>query len=198
MVPRGCSGLSADQIAAIFAQLGGDDNAHTEQNITQYFETVSSQDLEIALRVDAACMRGVTDSQAEWRKERGAIEQEVASDLSDPTYEFVMRAKQDLFAGTPYAHDALGTKASFDLTDAAMLKAFYRRWYAPNNAILVITGNVDPQKTLAMVEKLYGSIPSRPSGFPPVTTAKREIHLAQRLPIHDGARSLPVGRQRQS
>ena len=58
MVSRGCSGLSADQIAAIFAQLGGGDNAQTEQDITQYFETVSAQDLEIALRVDAACMRG--------------------------------------------------------------------------------------------------------------------------------------------
>ena len=162
MMSRGCFGLSADQISAIYAQLGGGDNAQTEQEITQYIDTVSAQDLEIALRVDAACMRGVTDSQAEWRKERGAIEQEVASDLSDAAYQFLMRAKRDLFAGTPYAHDALGTKASFDLTDAAMLKAFYRRWYPPNNAILVITGNVDPEKTLAMAEKLYGSIPSRP------------------------------------
>jgi len=182
MGSRGCSGLSADQIAAIFAQLGGENNAQTEQDITQYFETVSAQDLEIALRVDAACMRAVTDSQAEWSQERGAIEQEVASDLSDPTYEFEMRAKQDLFAGTPYAHDALGTKASFDLTGAAMLKAFYRRWYAPNNAILVITGNVDPQKTLAMVEKLYGSIPSRP--LPP----RPEFHLqsvrSERFTLH--------------
>src|ERR1700687_6161332 len=71
MVSRGCSGLSADQISAIYAQLGGGDNAQTEQDITQYFDTVSAQDLEIALRVDAACMREVTDSQAEWSKERG-------------------------------------------------------------------------------------------------------------------------------
>jgi zinc protease len=182
MESRGCSGLSANQIAAIFAQLGGGDNAQTEQDITQFFETVSAQDLEIALRVDAACMRGVTDSQAEWSKERGAIEQEVASDISDPTYEYVMRAKQDLFAGTPYAHDALGTKASFDLTDAAMLKAFYRRWYAPNNAILVITGNVDPQKTLAMVEKVYGSIPSRP--VPPRPAFRLQPVRRERFTLH--------------
>ncbi len=182
MMSRGCSGLSADQIAAIFAQLGGQNNAQTEQGITQYFETVSAHDLEIALRVDAACMRAATDSQAEWSQERGAIEQEVASDVSDPAYEFVMRAKRDLFAGTPYARDALGTKASFDLTGAAMLKAFYRRWYVPNNAILVITGNVDPQKTLAMAEKLYGSIPSRP--LPPRPVFRLQPVRRERFTMH--------------
>jgi zinc protease len=182
MMSRGCSGLSADQISAIFAQLGGGDNAYTEQDITQYFETVASQDLEIALRVDAACMRGVTDSEAEWRKERGAVEQEVASDLSDAAYHFLMRAKRDLFAGTPYMHSPLGTKASFDLTDAAMLKAFYRRWYTPNNAILVITGNVDPPKTLAMVEKLYGSIPSRP--VPPRPAFRLQPVRRERFTLH--------------
>src|SRR6266446_4820532 len=54
MAFRGCSGLTADQIAAIYAQLGGQGNADTQQNITQYFTTVPAADLEIALRVDAA------------------------------------------------------------------------------------------------------------------------------------------------
>jgi zinc protease len=165
MAFRGCSHLSADQIAAIFAQLGGQGNADTQQNITQYFETVAAQDVEIALRVDSGCMREIVDAQAEWDKERGAIEQEVARDLSDPTYKFLTWAEQDLFAGTPYAHDPLGTKESFDKTTGAMLKEFYRRWYAPNNAILVITGNVNAKKTLAAVKELYGPIPYR--GLPP-------------------------------
>ena len=161
MAFRGCAGVSADQTAAIFAQLGGEGDADTQQNITQYFETVAAQDLEIVLRVDAACMREVTDSQREWERERGAIEQEVASDLSDPTYKFLIRANEDLFAGTPYAHDPLGTVASFDQTTGEMLRDFYRRWYAPNNAILVITGNVDPANALRMVKQLYGSTPRR-------------------------------------
>src|SRR5579864_5939129 len=65
MAFRGCAGLTADQIAAIYAQLGGAANADTQQNITQYFVTVPSQDLEIALRLDAACMRDVEDSQVQ-------------------------------------------------------------------------------------------------------------------------------------
>ncbi len=158
MAFRGCAGLSADQIAAIYAQLGGTQNADTQQTITQYFVTVPAQDLEVALRLDSACMQDVDDSQEQWAEERGAIEQEVARDLSNPTYKFLTRLNEDLFAGTPYAHDALGTKASFDATTAAMLKKFYEEWYAPNNAILVITGDVDPASALAKVKQLYGPI----------------------------------------
>src|SRR5258705_10467515 len=99
MAFRGCAGVTADQIAAIFAQLGGFDNADTQQTITQYFTTVPAADLEAALRVDAACMRDVIDSNAEWQQEKGAIEQEVARDLSEPTYKVITRLNQGMLAG---------------------------------------------------------------------------------------------------
>jgi zinc protease len=172
MAFRGCAGLSADQIAAIYAQLGGSQNADTQQTITQYFVTVPAQDVEVALRLDSSCMQDVQDSQEQWAEERGAIEQEVARDLSNPTYKFITRLNQDLFSGTPYAHDALGTKPSFDDTTGAMLKKFYQDWYAPNNAILVIAGDIDPAATLAKVKQLYGPIKSRP------VPAHQGIHLA--------------------
>ena len=158
MAFRGCAGLTAEQIAAIYAQLGGNQNADTQQNITQYFVTVPAQDLEVALHVDSACMQDVVDSEAQWSEERGAIEQEVSRDLSNPTYKFITRLNEDLFSGTPYAHDALGTKPSFDATTGAMLRKFYQDWYAPNNAILVIAGDVDPAAALAKVKQLYGPI----------------------------------------
>ncbi|HEX8881033.1 MAG TPA: pitrilysin family protein [Candidatus Acidoferrum sp.] len=161
MAFRGCSGLTANQISAIFAQLGGFGNADTQQNITQYFSTVPSADLDIVLRVHSACMTSIEDSQQEWLQEKGAIEQEVARDLSNPTYKFLTRLNQDMFAGTVYAHDALGTKESFDTTTGAMLKQFYDNWYAPNNAILVIAGDVQPDAVLLKVKELYGNIPRK-------------------------------------
>jgi zinc protease len=161
MAFRGCREITGDQIAAIYAQLGGLSNADTQQNITQYFTTIPAADVELALRLDAACMQDVDDAQAEWDKEKGAIEQEVARDLSNPTYKFLTRLNEDMFSGTAYSHDALGTKPSFDATTAAMLKKFYKDWYAPNNAILVISGDVDPAAVLAKVRELYGKIPRR-------------------------------------
>src|SRR6202167_5663243 len=151
--------MSADQTAAIYAELGGQNNADIQQNITQYFATVPASDLDIALRAQAACLQGVDDSPAEWAEERGAIEQEVARDLSNPTYKFEERLNQDMFAGTPYAHDPLGTKSSFDATTGAMLQDFYKKWYTPSNAIMVIVGDVDPAATLARIRQLFGDIP---------------------------------------
>jgi zinc protease len=163
MAFRGCSGMSADQTAAIYAELGGENNADTQQNITQYFATVPAADLEVALKAQAACLTGVDDSDSEWTQERGAIEQEVARDLSNPTYKFIDRLNQDMFSGTPYAHDPLGTKASFDATTGNMLKSFYRTWYTPGDAILVVVGDIDPAATLEKVRQLFGAIPTHPT-----------------------------------
>ena len=160
MAFRGCTGMTSDQTAAIYSELGGQDNASTEQTVTHYYVTVPLPDLDIALQTQAACMRGMDDSQEEWSQERGAIEQEVAEDLSDPWYRLIQRVKQDMFAGTPYMQDPLGTKSSFDATTGQMLAQFHKNWYAPNNMILVIAGGVDPVVTLARAKELFGGTPS--------------------------------------
>ncbi len=161
MMFRGSPRLSADQLANIIADMGGDFNADTQQTVTQYFFTVPSDDLDVALHVEAVRMQGALDSAELWERERGAIEQEVAQDLSDPLYVFSTRLLAEMFPGTPYAHDALGTRESFQKTTGAALKKFYDTWYAPNNAILVIVGNVDPDQTLTKVREFFEPIPSR-------------------------------------
>ncbi len=162
MAFRGCTGMSADQTAAIYAQLGGNNNADTQQNITQFYATVPAADMGVALEAQAACLRGADNTQAEWDQERGAIEQEVSRDLSNPTYKFLNRLNEDMFAGTPYSHDPLGTRASFDATTAKMLGDFYKQWYTPANAILVVAGDVDPKAALAQITQLFEPIPSHP------------------------------------
>lgn len=161
MMFRGGPGLSKDQLAEISATLGGDFNADTTQTVTQYYFTVPADDVDVALHIAAARMRGVDMSQAEWAKERGAIEQEVARDMSNPQYMMFKQMQAALFKGTPYEHDALGTRPSFDKTSAAMLKQFHSTWYVPNNAIFVIVGDVDPAKVMTQVKSLFGGIPAR-------------------------------------
>ena len=161
MMFRGSPGLSAEQLADIMAAMGGQFNADTQQTITQYFLTVPAEDLEVALHVEALRMSGVLDTEKLWGEERGAIEQEVVQDLSNPQYTFYTQLLSALFRGTPFEHDALGTKESFDKTTGAMLKSFYDAWYAPNNAILVVVGDVEPRDALAKVEREFGAIPAR-------------------------------------
>jgi zinc protease len=161
MMFRGSPGLSADQLADISAAMGGMFDADTQQTVTQYFFGVPSEDLDAALHIEAIRMGGVLDSERLWQEERGAIEQEVAQDLSDPEYIFYTKLLATMFRGTVYAQDALGTKGSFDKTTGAMLKKFYDTWYGPNNAILVIVGDVKPEEALAKVKNLFALIPAR-------------------------------------
>uniref|UniRef100_E6QTE1 Peptidase M16 domain protein n=1 Tax=mine drainage metagenome TaxID=410659 RepID=E6QTE1_9ZZZZ len=162
MMFRGSPGLSAGQLAAISAGMGGKFDADTQQSVTQYAFTVPDKDLDVALHIEAIRMAGVLDSEALWKRERGAIEQEVAQDLSSPDYVFYTRLLTEMFKDTPYAHDPLGTRASFDQTTGAMLQSFYDKWYAPNNAVLIIVGDVRPEQALARVRTLFGGIPARP------------------------------------
>ncbi len=161
MMFRGSPGLSKDQLGAISANMGGDFDADTTEGVTQYFFTVPSSDLDIALRIHAIRMRGVNMDAKDWAQERGAIEQEVSRDNSNPSYKFFTELRARMFKGTPYAHTGLGTRPSFDKTTAAALKKFHDTWYAPNNAILVIAGNIDPQKALVEIKSLFGNIPRK-------------------------------------
>src|SRR5699024_10594312 len=76
MMFRGSPGLSAGQLSAIAAAMGGRFNADTQQAVTQYFFTVPSRFLDVALHIESLRMQDVLDSQSLWAKERGAIEQE--------------------------------------------------------------------------------------------------------------------------
>ena len=186
MMFRGSPGLTADQLADIGSVMGGSFNADTRQTVTQYLYTVPAADLDVALHIEALRMKDVLDSEEDWKRERGAIEQEVAQDLSNPEYVLFTKLRAALFDGSTYAHDALGTRPSFEATTAAMLKDFHRDWYAPNNAILVIVGDIDPKATLAKVEDLFGSIPARTLPprpeirFEPV--APQSLHLDSDFP----------------
>ncbi len=161
MMFRGSPGLSADQLAEVTAALGGNFNADTQQGVTQYFFTTPAKDLDMALHVESQRMRGLARNKELWEKERGAIEQEVAQDLSNPEYVFYTKLLKVLFKGTPYEHDALGTRPSFNETSSAMLHKFHSEWYRPNNAILIISGNVQPQEAIEKVRQLFGGIASR-------------------------------------
>jgi zinc protease len=161
MMFRGSPNLSADQLANIAAAMGGEFNAETQQAVTRYFFTVPKQDLDVALHIESIRMQDLLATDALWDHERGAIEQEVAGNLSDPEDVFYTKLLSAIFRGTPYEHDALGTRPSFDATTGAMLKKFHDTWYAPNNAILVIAGDVDPAATIATVKELFGAIPAK-------------------------------------
>lgn len=188
MMFRGAPDLSAAQLADIAAAMGGNFDADTQQTVTQYFFTVPSEDVDVALHIEDLRMRGVLDTDKLWDQERGAIEQEVAQDLSNPQYVFYTKLLTAMFHGTPYENDALGTRPSFNQTTGMMLHKFYDTWYAPNNAIMIVTGDVDAPQTFSEIEKLFGDIPAKK--LPPRPSVQLEPVSAQTLNLDT---DLPYG-----
>ncbi len=169
MMFRGSKTINASQFSDVTAITGGSYNADTQSEITQYFFEMPAQYLDIALNLERSRATGLLDSQKDWDQERGAITQEVTRDNSSAFYRLYSKAVEHIFAGTPYADEGLGTVASFQKIQAPLLKKFYATWYHPNNAIMVIAGDVDPATTIAKVKALFEPIPQAPlPAHPPV------------------------------
>ena len=161
MMFRGSATLSSSQLMDSVGITGGAFDADTTSSVTQYFFTVPSAYLDIALRAERSRATGALLSQDQWEQERGPITQEVQQDNSDAFYRLFVKMQNRLIGGTPYSKNTLGTVSDFaNNVDAAQIRKFYRTWYHPNNAIYVIAGDVDPQATIEKVKSIFGDIPS--------------------------------------
>jgi zinc protease len=162
MMFRGTKNLTTSELGTVATALGGNFNAETSELTTQFQFTVPAADLDAILRIESDRMRDVLDLQTQWQNERGAIEQEVATDEAAPGNDFFTDAQAIAYKGTVYEHPGVGTRAAFDALTGPRLKTFYDRWYAPNNAVLIIAGDVDPARTLAAVRARFDAIPEKP------------------------------------
>jgi len=161
MMFRGSKTVSSSQLMDAIGITGGDFDADTANTVTQYFFTVPSQYLDIALRAERSRATGLLLSQKLWEQERGAITQEVTQDDSNAFYRIFVKMQARLIGGTPYAKNGLGTVEDFAKNvNSVQLRRFYDTWYHPNDAIYVIAGDVDPQATIARVRLVFGDLPA--------------------------------------
>jgi zinc protease len=178
MMFRGSKTVSSAQLMDTLSLTGGDFDADTQDAVTQYFFTLPSQYLDVALKLERSRAAGLLMSQSLWNQERGAITQEVTQDNSNAIYRLYEKMSDRLVAGTPYAKNGLGTVGGFahDVNSKNLLN-FYSTWYHPNNATYVIVGDVDGPSTVAKVKALFGDLPAAklpvrpPVKLKPVTAA---------------------------
>ncbi len=161
MMFRGSKTLSSNQLMDTLSVVGGSFDADTQDAVTQYYFTVPSQYLDIALRLERSRATGTQMAQSQWNQERGAITQEVTMDNSNVISRMLQNMTNRLLGGTPYAKNGLGTVKGFknDVNSPQLLN-FYNTWYHPNNAVYVIVGDVDGPSTIAKVKEIFGNIPA--------------------------------------
>ncbi|HEY1975798.1 MAG TPA: pitrilysin family protein [Candidatus Baltobacteraceae bacterium] len=160
MMYRGTSGVSAAQFAEIADRVGAQYNAATENEFTYYYFTLPSSYVGVALHLEADRMTGASMRESEWTTERKAIEQEVRAHESLPGYAIGRKLRTLFYGDSPIAQDTVGSVDSFEKMTAGDILQFYRAWYHPNNATLIVAGDVDPDAVVAQVRGQFDAIPS--------------------------------------
>ncbi|MZD10364.1 peptidase M16 [Streptomyces sp. SID5785] len=143
---------------------GGSLNGTTSFERTNYFETMPAHELELALWLEADRMGSLLTALDEesMENQRNVVKNERRQRYDNLPYG---TAREKLFAlmypeGHPYHHTPIGSMADLDAATLEDARAFFRTYYAPNNAVLSVVGDIDPEQTLAWVEKYFGSIPA--------------------------------------
>lgn len=179
MMFRGSRTLSQSQLADIAELLGGEWDADTQSEVTQYFFAAPAQYLDVLLRMEGSRAQGLTLDHKDWAIERGAIENEVTQDDSDAEQKLFRNVILKMFAGSKLGNDGLGTIDAFDhQIDSPQLRTLYDAYYRPNNAIFVIVGDVEPANVIDGVQKYFGSLPAsalpprKPAGLQPLQSAQ--------------------------
>ncbi|MGR5452417.1 M16 family metallopeptidase [Vibrio alfacsensis] len=166
MMFQGSENVGDQQHFKIITEAGGTLNGTTNRDRTNYFETVPANQLEKMLWLESDRMGFLLDavSQEKFEIQRSTVKNERAQRYDNRPYGLIWeRMAEALYPeGHPYSWQTIGYVEDLDRVDVNDLKAFFLRWYGPNNAVITIGGDIDVEQTLAWVNKYFGSIPRGP------------------------------------
>ncbi|GJM06730.1 MAG: zinc protease [marine bacterium B5-7] len=162
MMFRGTPKISAKQFTRTITENGGFNNAATSRDYTYYYEVMPSQHLDLVLQLEADRMQHLNLSPEDFSKEIQVVREERRMRTDDNPQALTMeRFNAVAFASNPYHHPTVGWPSDLVHMTAGDLRHWYQQWYTPNNAAIVIAGDVTPKKALALVKQFFGHIPQR-------------------------------------
>jgi len=162
MMFKGTERLKPNEFSRIIAEHGGRENAFTSYDYTAYYQQLEKSRLPISFELEADRMQNLKIDDNEARKEIQVVMEERRLRTEDQpealVYEQLMA---NAFQAHSYRHPVIGWMADLGRITPDDLRDWYRRWYAPNNATLVVVGDVQPGDVVALAEKYFGNIPRR-------------------------------------
>jgi len=161
MMFKGTKNLKPGEFSEIIAANGGSENAFTGKDYTAYFQRISSDRLELCLEHEADRMRHLQLDEAEFKKEIEVIKEERRTRTDDkPTSLTYERFNAAAFINSSYQQPIIGWMNDLDSMQLKDLSSWYETWYAPNNATLIVAGDVDPHQVYAWAKKYFGVLKS--------------------------------------
>lgn len=165
MMFKGTRAVPAGEFSKQIAVAGGRENAFTSRDNTAYFQQLQKSKLELSFKLEADRMRNLVITPKEFAKEIKVVMEERRLRTEDKpqalVYETLMATA---YQAHPYHHPIIGWMSDLEHMTADDARNWYRRWYAPNNAALVVVGDVKPQEVLKLAERYFGKI--RPVALP--------------------------------
>ena len=177
---KGTEKIAPNAFSGIVEAQGGDDNAFTSWDYTAYFQRIAADRLELVMEMEADRMRNLRLTEDDVTTERQVILEERAQRTdSDPGSLLMEQMRAAQFLNTPYGIPVIGWRHEMAELSREDALSYYKRFYAPNNATLVIAGDVTPDKVKALAETYYG--PLKPSdGIVPRIRPQEPPQLAER------------------
>ncbi len=190
MMFKGTSRYPNGRFSAIIAENGGRENAFTTRDQTAYYQILEKSRLGIAFELEADRMRNLTLAEEDFLKELEVVKEERRLRIEDnPNALSYEQLYATAFNNNPYRNPVIGWMEDLKAMQINDIKNWYRSWYTPNNAILVVVGDVDPQEVYRLAEKYYGEIVStnnavrKPRREPPQRGERRvTVKAPARLP----------------
>ena len=187
---KGTKTVKPGEFSRIIARIGGQDNAFTSHDFTAYFQRVAAHELETIMRLEADRMQNVILTDEVVMPERDVVLEERRSRTDNsPAAQLREQVRRALYLNHPYGRPVIGWMGEIRQLTTERALAFYRKHYAPNNAMLIIAGDTSLEKVRAMAEKYYGPIPRRavPERVrpkePPHRAARRVVLTNQRVTL---------------
>jgi zinc protease len=185
---KGTEKIPAGEFSKIVARLGGQDNAFTSQDITAYFQRVAKDKLPQVMSMESDRMTNLRLDEKEVVTERKVILEERRSRVdNDPGSLLQEQMMAALYLAHPYHTPVIGWETEIKKLNRVDAMAFYKKFYAPNNAILVVTGDVEPRDVMALAKDTYGKLPANPEvGAPRVRPIEPDPITERRIVLRDG------------
>src|SRR2546421_6123860 len=172
--------MKAEMMDRLTEDVGGNNNAFTEDDVTVYYETIPSNYLETLLWAEAERLASLTVDEENFHSERAVVQEEYRQSILAPPYgKFYYAMQQKSFNAHPYKRPTIGSIEDLQAATVENVQKFHSTFYRPDNATLIIVGDFDPKQLDAFVDKYFGSIP-KPNLPLPRVQVKEEARTGEK------------------
>ena len=179
MMFQGSKNVGKGEHMILIENNGGDMNGTTSEDRTNYFEMLPRNQLDLALFLESDRMRSLAVNQANLDNQRNAVQEERRLGIDNQPYGKAELEIDNLaYDNFAYKHSIIGSMADLNAATESDVQNFFRIYYAPNNAVLTLVGDLDPTEALEKVKKYFGDIPSQAA--PPKPDLTEPEHYGER------------------